>query len=401
LGEPGLKLAFPFALIVALSAMATDLYLPAIPAMTVYFGADIQVVELSISVYMLGFAVGNLVGAPVSDRAGRRPVMFAGLAVFLLATLLIIVCWSAEQLLALRFVQGVGGGLCAVNVMAAVGDMFAERDAALIFSRINMIVLVSPLVAPVIGVALVHFFSWHASFIFMGLYALIVIECTRRFVKETLRRKEYSESVADLLGNVAADYRDALTRPNAMWFNVVMMAGFGVFFVFLTDAAFLFVDYYAMPTWTFPLLFGACIVTMLVGNKLNINLLQRFSARQVIPGGHLVQLGATITMFAYASTTEPHLGILLPLIMLAIGGNAFIGGNTMARYISLFDKRRAVGSAVGGLLQFTTAGVLTILISVIHDGSPRTTAAGMLALALVGAAATARVEWAGRRMLRG
>lgn len=394
--NPSLRVAFPFAMIAAMSPMATDLYLPAIPAIAEALSADIQVVEMSISTYMLGFAAGHLLAAPISDRLGRRPVTFAGLVLFLAATLLILACQSVDQLLALRLLQGIGGGACAVNVMASIGDLFAEKDAALIYSKIHMIVLVAPLVAPTIGAVLIHYFNWEASFVFLSLYALLVMVLARRFITETLQPDDIAVSNSGVIGAVAADFWQALRRPLAVWFNLVTAFAFGCFFVFLTDAAFLFIDYFGQPTHYFPFFFGVCILALALGNQLNLFLISRFSVRRVIPAGHTLQVLSAVTLLVYVTTSAPDLRVLLPLVTVTVAANALIVGNATARYISLFKKRRGTASAIAGVLQFTTGAVVSIGISFVHDGTPRTMAIGMLATAMISAAATLRIAWAER-----
>ena len=385
-------------MIAALSPMATDLYLPAIPAMAADFGSDIQLVELSISAYMLGFAAGQLFGAPISDRLGRRPVTLFGLLLFLAATALIIACQSSEQLLALRFMQALGGGSAAVNVMASIGDLFAEKDAAIIYSKIHTIVLVSPLIAPIIGATLVAHFPWQSTFTFLVLYALTVLFLARVTITETLRPDPNKTRTGGVLADVATDYWAALTRPMAVWFNIVTGFAYACFFVFLTDAAFLFIEYFDRPTHDFPLYFGACILTLGLANRLNQSLITRFALKHLIPIGHVIQLLATCSLLVYVRATTPELPVTLSLLAVSLGANALIIGNSTARYISLFDKRRGTASAVAGTIQFSIGAAVSIGISLVHDGTPRTMAIGMLATALISAGGTFRIAWRERHV---
>ena len=154
----------------ALPPFAIDAYLPALPRIGEHFRADIQVIEASISTFLLGLALGQLLGAPLSDRYGRRPTALSGLAAFGLATALILVCRTAEQFLALRFLQALGGGVAVVNVGAVVGDLFDAQDSARVFNAIGAITVLAPLVAPVIGAGLLEAFGWRAVFVFLLAY---------------------------------------------------------------------------------------------------------------------------------------------------------------------------------------------------------------------------------------
>jgi len=391
LKEHPLTFALGFALIVALSPMATDLYLPAIPAITVALSADIQIIELSISTYMLGAAAGQVVAAPISDRVGRKPVIQAGIGLFFLATIGCMLAETAAHLLLFRVLQGVGAGAAAVNVAAAVGDIYEEHEAARVFATIHIIVLTAPLVAPLVGALLITWFPWQVNFGFMAGYAVIAAVFAVTVLPETIQRDSDPPSQRSIVRSVAADYWAVLTRRRAFLFNLVVALSFSCFVVFLTDAAFVYLDYFAAPTLLFPVLFGGSIVTMMITNRINLWLLIRFRPRHVIPVGHAVQVLSSAILLAYSLLPEQSLSVFVPIVMFATSANALIGGNTMARYISLFKERRGTASAMTGVLQFAIAGLIVIGISLVHDGTPRTMALGMLGCAVASATCTALI----------
>ena len=123
----------------ALAPLAIDAYLPAIPALAAAVGASVHLTELSVSLFLFGFAVGQLIFGPLSDRLGRRPVLLGGIVVFLLSSLAITQVESLEALWALRFVQALGGGASVVNSAAIVRDCFSGREAAKVLSTMVMI----------------------------------------------------------------------------------------------------------------------------------------------------------------------------------------------------------------------------------------------------------------------
>jgi DHA1 family bicyclomycin/chloramphenicol resistance-like MFS transporter len=386
--KPSLLFALSFALVVALSPMATDIYLPAIPDIARSLGADIQVIEISISTYFLGVAAGQLIAAPVSDRLGRRPVVIAGVVVFLAGAAGMIFVDSAEQLLALRLLQGLGAGAGAVNVLAAVGDLYDEHDAARMLATIHIIVLTAPLVAPIIGAILVSSMPWQSIFVFLTFYALLVVAGTLRVMPETLQPSHRPTAPGSIVREIVRDYRHVLSRPRALQFNLAISLAFSCFFIFLTDAAFIYLDYFGLPTLSFPLLFGANIVIMMLGNRVNVWLLARHRPRQIIPWGHGLQVTAAAALVVCTSLPSISLYVLVPLIMLATAANTLIVSNSTARYISLFSSRRGTASAVSGVMQFLAVGVISIFVGIVHDGTPRTMAAAMLVCAAAAAVFT-------------
>ena len=144
----------------ALAPFAIDAYLPAMGIIAESIGASIHRTELSISVFLFGFALGQLCFGPLSDRMGRKPVLLGGLVVFMLASLAITMVDSLPTLLLWRFIQALGGGACVVNSAAIVRDCFSGREAAKVMSTMAMIMMLAPLVAPAVGSLLLHVAGW-------------------------------------------------------------------------------------------------------------------------------------------------------------------------------------------------------------------------------------------------
>jgi len=159
----------------ALAPFAIDAYLPAMAALAEAVGASIHHTELSLSAFLAGFALGQLLFGPLSDRIGRKPVLLGGLVVFLLASLAITTVSSLSELLAWRFVQALGGGATVVNSAAIVRDCFSGREAAKVMSTMAIIMLMAPLVAPVVGSGLLYLGEWWLIFIFLAVYAAFLM----------------------------------------------------------------------------------------------------------------------------------------------------------------------------------------------------------------------------------
>ena len=165
----GLPLYFlPFvSAMVGLGPVAIDTYLPALPSMAAYFQADIVALNLTVSTYLFGFGIGQLIGGPISDQIGRKPVGLVGLALFIIATIAIMYSASALEIQILRGLQAIGGGFATVICNAMVRDAFEPAEAAKRFPMVMLVMLVAPLVAPVLGSFLMDL-GWQAIFVFMG-----------------------------------------------------------------------------------------------------------------------------------------------------------------------------------------------------------------------------------------
>lgn len=158
----------------SVAPMGVDTYLPSIPEIAKYFDVNIHKVELSLSIFLIGFAIGQIFGGPISDRYGRRVGSIVGLLGYALFSFLIIFSSSIYELWIYRFLEAFFGGITVVNATAAVRDRFSGQEAAKVFSLIGMVRSLAPLLAPVFGAAIIHFFPWEGIFVFLTIYALIV-----------------------------------------------------------------------------------------------------------------------------------------------------------------------------------------------------------------------------------
>ncbi|WP_416138698.1 MFS transporter [Halomonas sp. HK25] len=175
-----LKLTSPatvvtLAALTALGPLATDMYLPAMPAMAEALDTGPDRVQLTLSLYMAGFALAQLLCGPISDRFGRKPIMVGGFALFLAASLLCAFAPSIESLLAGRFLQALGGAAGPVLGRAAVRDIYGPLEAGRILSHLASIMALAPALAPVMGAGLLLVFGWEAIFLVLALYAAIAL----------------------------------------------------------------------------------------------------------------------------------------------------------------------------------------------------------------------------------
>ena len=159
--------------IIAIGPFSIDTFLPAIPVMAETFNVPINSAELLISTFLVGFAFGQILGGPLSDRLGRKPVAIIGLLLLLVTSLLVALSESITVGLIMRFVQGFGGGFTVVLAAAIVRDKFQGYQIARTLSLIGMIMLVAPIIAPAFGTAILLYFDWQGIFYSLAIYAFI------------------------------------------------------------------------------------------------------------------------------------------------------------------------------------------------------------------------------------
>lgn len=380
------RLASALAYLVALAPFSIDTYLPAIPRIARDFASDIQLIEASISTFLIGLAIGQIIGAPMSDRLGRRPTAFWGLAVFVIAGVGIFVCRSTEQLLVLRLVQALGAGLTIVNANAVVGDLFKPQDVARMFNTIALILMAAPLVAPVVGAVLLEWLGWRSVFAFLALYGVGAAVVTARLIPETVTSGKSSDGFTAIAHSAVRSFGLVLSRRRAMGFTLCGGFAAGCMFVYLQDSAFVYMDTLGLSASMFPVVFGANIVAMIAFNRLNRLLLKSYEPHRIAPWGCAIQVSMCALFLAAALSMEPALAVVMPLLMLAVGCITIIVGNCMACFLEHFPENRGVASGVAGSIQFALGGALGAVVGFVHDGTLVTTSAGMLLSACVSAA---------------
>lgn len=366
---PPRRLSFLLAIVVALTPFAVDMYLPAMPAMARYLATGIEQVEVSLPLFLLGFALGQIVGGPVSDNYGRKPIGIAGFGLFTLASVMILYAPTIESLWVLRFVQAFGGGFGAVIAAAIVRDLYDGKDSARIFTLIGLIMMVAPLIAPAVGAVLLDFFGWKSIFVALAIYAVVQIVIIGLLLPETqtlrLLRGHQRSSPRQVLGT----YRMIITRRQSLGYLLCQAFVVATMFAFLTESSFMYIEYYGVSTSKFPILFGANIIVMMLFNRLNAKLLDRHSTRKLIWLGISVQLTSVSLLLILYLSGNLNLWSNVILIMFSIGPIGIIGPNNMSAYLHCFSRNSATANAVMGTSQFALGAAIGVLVSLLHNGT--------------------------------
>ncbi|MGO2242166.1 MAG: multidrug effflux MFS transporter [Halomonas sp.] len=349
----------------ALAPFAIDAYLPAIGIIAESIGASIHRTELSISVFLFGFALGQLFFGPLSDRKGRKPVLLSGLVVFMLASLAITTVDSLSTLLFWRFIQALGGGACVVNSAAIVRDCFSGREAAKVMSTMAMIMMLAPLVAPAVGSLLLYVAGWWLIFVFLAIYAGFLLWLLGTRLPET---RDMSLSAASPR-QVICNYASVLKHREGMGYICAVASSFAGLFAFVTASPFLYLDYFGLSPGTYPLVFGVNVLVIALSNRVNIHLLRKRSPQQNLRLGLLVQLVAALGLVLATALNMASLFVVVPLIMLFTGMIGLITPNAISALLDHFGHISATATALLGGIQFTCgalAGVMVGLFEVEH-----------------------------------
>lgn len=169
--------------------MGVDTYLPSIPDIARYFSVSIEKIELSLSIFLIGFSIGQIFGGPISDRFGRRKSSIFGLLGFGIFSFIIIFSSNIYELWVYRFLEALFGGIVVVNASAIIRDKFSGNEIAKALSLMGMVRSFAPMFAPVIGSFIIHFYSWKAVFVFLTIYAFLLLFWFTKIWKRVLHHQ--------------------------------------------------------------------------------------------------------------------------------------------------------------------------------------------------------------------
>src|SRR5580704_19249609 len=293
-GTFGLTLLLSF--LTALGPLTMDMYLPSLPAIGQALGASTAQVQLTISSYLIGFAAGQIVYGPMSDRIGRRPVILAALVLYGVATIVCAVAQSIEILIAVRFVQALGGAGCIVLARAAVRDLYSGVRAGRELSLMGSITAFAPVFAPMIGGAFQMAYGWRATFIFLMVFALFAAGMAARFLPETLRAR--TTEPFSWRGMVMA-YRSVLVHRGFLALLALLSVSFIGLFAWISGAPIVMQGArYGLSPFLFGVIFASGAGGYMVGAYAASKVVMRFGLDRTIGIGCTIQALGGLSMAA-------------------------------------------------------------------------------------------------------
>jgi DHA1 family bicyclomycin/chloramphenicol resistance-like MFS transporter len=346
------------AMLTSISPLAIDMYLPSFITMSGYFHVPINQIEVTLSIYLLGLGIGQLTGGPLSDRYGRKLLIFSGLSVYMLFSFAISQAATIEQLWMYRFLQAVGGGIAVVNTGAIVRDLFSGKEAAKVFTVISMIMMIAPMIAPALGTLILEVSGWQYIFIFLFAYSLLLSTLILKLPETSPKTK--SNSFFSNYGLILSDKKTL---------SIMIANGFAIsgLFIFITKASFIYMEYFALNAKYFTFIFAFNVAMVMISSKLNITYLHRYSPYQLLKFGVSVQL--TLSSLMFLSSSFLNLYALIGLLMIYLGALGFIFANSIAMVLENFKHISASANALNGVIGFIMSGLIGFCASLLHNGS--------------------------------
>jgi len=372
----------------AFAPLATDLYLPAMPALGDAFAAPEELTQATLAACFLGIALGQLVWGPVADRAGRRVPILLGVAAFTIASLVCALSPTIEVFIVARFVQGLAGAAGIVIGRAVLRDWYAGADLSRILARLLLVSGSAPVIAPMLGGALLQLTDWRGTFWALLALGAALLVATWLAVPESLPAERRLRGRAARAGAWIALAR----HPVFMLFALVQAVAMSTVFTYITFAPHVFVVERGVPDWLFALLFGVNAIGLVAGGQVSAALVRRAGAGRLIVIGLAVDLAASALALACGAFGWPTwlLCVALFVVMAATG---LVLPNATALALEPFRSGAGTASAVVGAAQFLAAGTVPLAFGAVLGVTGSAMGVGMIISSVVAIALLAIAWW--------
>jgi DHA1 family bicyclomycin/chloramphenicol resistance-like MFS transporter len=349
-----------------MAALSIDMYLPAFPAIASDLEVADSAVQLTLGIFLLGFALGQAIHGPLSDRFGRKPVILWGLVLYGLASAGCALSLEIEQLYIARLLQGMVGAAGSVLARAVIRDLYQGESLAKAMSWLMLIMTAAPMLAPLIGSVMLEFFDWRAIFWVLAGFSVVWFILIVLIIPETRPR---GPGLSLRPSSLLRAYGQVLGHRQAMGYALTCGFAFGGMFAYITATPFIYMNLFGVSPTGYAALFALNVAGMAMGSLLNSRYLGRLGRDgmiRVLTG--TLALAAILLVFSGATGWGGLWGLVLPLLIY-VGCLGALAANCIAGTLDFFHHTAGTASSVFGVLQFGLGSLGGALTSLLNDGS--------------------------------
>ena len=355
--------------IMAVVPFAVDTYLPALSIMADYFGVPLVQVNLTVSTYLIGHALGTFLGGALSDQLGRKPLGSFGLLLFSASTLSIALAETILQVQVYRIFQAVGGGFAAVVCIAQVRDFYPTEEIPQRMASVMLVMLVAPMIAPLVGFFLLHL-GWQTIFVVLAIYSLFLWYVFMFRIPESVGKLPERFEMRTLF----SDYWEVLTHEKggrflASRYTLFSALTSGVFFAYLTNSMAIFTQYFSLTQFQFCLIFGFGGLCAMFGTVLSKRLMRRLSPMRIASYGNWIHIALLFVVWIFS--LFDHLGLegVLFALFVSVSVAGGIRPTVAGVYMTFFDRLSGAAASLHSTVIFLFGGLIGALAAMLSEGS--------------------------------
>lgn len=385
----GLRFIILLGLLDAFGPLGIDMYLPAFPQIERDFQAHGGAMQLTLSFFLAGLALGQLVCGPISDRFGRRKPLLVGSAAFAAASAACAFTRSIEGLIFARFIMGLAGSTGMVIARAVVRDSFEEADSSRIYSMLMLVIGIAPILSPSIGGWLMEVGGWGAIFWTLAAFGAL---CGIAVAVDLPETHPVSMRRRDSIGAIGRRYAAMLVDGRFVGYGAPASLALGLIFAYVASAPSLFMQHYGLSSSTFSLVFASNAIGLIGAAQVNRRLTRLYSTHAILRAASLVNMATALVLPVLAWTGVGGAPAFFAAIFCCLATVGLILPNATAAVMAPFPDRAGAASALLGMLQFTIGAATGALVGLLHDGTGRPMALTMAGCATLGAVITILAE---------
>ncbi|TDV06948.1 Bcr/CflA family multidrug efflux MFS transporter [Paraburkholderia caballeronis] len=365
--RPDGRLILLLGALAACGPLATDMYLPSLPSIAQSFGVSAAAAAATLTSFMAGFSIGMLLYGPVSDAYGRRPVLLAGVALFIVAS---IACWlsfSIGNLIVMRFLQALGAGAASVLARAIARDAHEPSDAAKVLSMVALVTSVGPLLAPLIGGQLLLIGGWRTVFVVLTLFGVACVVAAWLRVPETWPPEKRASSA--VLKSFAAYGR--LLRDPIVWGH--MLCGgmaFASMFTYISATPFVYIQYFHVSPQHYGLFFGLNVFGIMTGNFLNTRFVGRLGALRLVSIASTISCVASLFVALMCVTGWGGLWSIVVGLFFVVAVVGVLSANCATDLMYRYPRNAGAAAAVFGATQLGLGALASVAVGLWPGISP-------------------------------
>jgi DHA1 family bicyclomycin/chloramphenicol resistance-like MFS transporter len=377
---------FLLGILVALGALSTDIFVPALPELAAVFGADVATVQQSATTFFIGVACGQLVYGPLSDRYGRRPPLLAGLALFAAASVFCAGSTSIEQLISGRFLQGLGVSAAPVLARSIVRDLYVWDEAARTLALMGIVLGLSPILAPLTSTALLAAGGWRSIFwALSAISALLLVFVAFGLPETALHARKLRGNGSGYGGPLvlARNFVFLLGERRYLAYMAVTCIILTGIYAFVSSAAFVIVHALGYSPRDFALCFAVVAIGNMLGAIASSRLVMRYGMDRMIRIGTVLAFGSGVVMTILGWLRVDHIAATVAPAFVFLFAVNFVVPHATAGALSPYPKISGAASSLLGFTQLAAGAATSYVLGATYDGTPLPLA---MAFGLAGAA---------------